>query len=99
MTVDLDTASQAVIPNLSIKDKKQLPRKLRLYHFFILRRVLFPLLTGAFFQLNSSGLEPILALRLQSEDVSQIQIGLFYALTPLFFIIGAIVSQVVKHKF
>jgi MFS family permease len=49
MAIDLHSESQSVIPNLPAKDKIKLRRKLKFYHFLIQRRILFPLLAGAFF--------------------------------------------------
>lgn len=91
MAIDLDSESQSVIPNLPVKEKKKLRRKLKFYHFLIQRRILFPLLSGAFFQLDSAALEPVMSPRLKELGVSQIGIGGFFSLCPLFFIIGAIV--------
>lgn len=81
------------------KGKQVKNASIRFIDFFIYRRILFPILAGCMFQYQQSSMEPIFAnwLKEVSPEINQVQIGGIYTITPICFIIGNIICQILRN--
>lgn len=64
---------------------------------FKIKRFMFAGLSGTLGYLSFSYLEPILAFRLSEFSISQSQIGLFFTILPVFYILSSVMVQFIPR--